>query len=317
MRVLLFFFLKKTKEQEFLSWGTTDTLGQIILRREGLCTAGRGAGSLGCAHWMPAALSPKRGQPKITPDTARPPPCREAPFWKHPLTPIIVFVSFLTFCKGGSDCRPNSQSTRAWVSAGTATCLGPRRITHSLEETGSGPRRAQRQCCQYHSKAPVCLRPLPLLQQKSPSIFMVSFWGHFLSKLERTSSPRPTPILIHLESYLNGLVGRFWHWTQVSSFISTRKRGTMFLSLRTGCIISEARYQMKKGRSLVQELLRISRQRQHRSLSRPTTLDLVALVGAVSVFVVWIATAPSFSPAWKCFLWIKDLRNEIPQAQSF
>lgn len=67
---------------------------------------------------------------------------------------------------------------------------------------------------------------------------------------------------------------------------------------------------MKKGRPLVQELLRISRQRQHRSISRPTTLDLVALVGAVSVFVVRIATA-LFLPCMEMFP-----VNQRPQKQN-
>lgn len=93
------------------------------------------------------------------------------------------------------------------------------------------------------------LRPFPLLQQKLSSLWAVSFWSHFLWKLERKSSPKPTLIFIHLDSYLNYMARHLWHGIQGSSFVSSRKeRGTMFLSsvMRTGYRICKAQSKMKR-----------------------------------------------------------------------
>lgn len=135
------------------------------------------------------------------------------------------------------------------------------------------------------STSACAIRPFPLLQQTSSPTFAVSFWSLFFFQAGKNIFTHAILLLIHLDSYLDYTASHSWRWIQVSSFVSTRKRSTLFLSsvMRTGYRILGAQCKTKGAGPLLKYYAEF--QDGNSPLHTPTTSDLAALVGATSIWL--------------------------------
>lgn len=175
-------------------------------------------------------------------------------FQEIPPAVTIVFVCFSMFYQGRSSVNFPMPNTHECEHTGACLCRHYTcawswgGIPRWMEGTSSVPQEFQGQHISTIIKSLSILRPFLLLQQRPLSVFEVSYWSHFLLKLQEKCLARPTLMLIHLlDSYLNDVANNFQLWIQIYVFLSTRKRGTMFLSsiMRTGYKTCRALYKVK------------------------------------------------------------------------